>query len=99
MVCNPVPVNALARLKSIDYGTFTPIQVASILALEGPEDRVAEIRENYRRRRDVLIEKPKPRRLVRAVTKGNHVRLGQKSLEAYQHLGSLEFSAAITQRS
>ena len=57
MVGNPVLVNALARLKSyFDYGTFTPIQVASILALEGPQDCVAEIRENYRRRRDVLIE-------------------------------------------
>ena len=57
MVGNPVLVNALARLKSyFDYGTFTPIQVASILALEGPQDCVTEIRENYRRRRDVLIE-------------------------------------------
>src|SRR6201994_1073535 len=57
MVGNPVLVNALARLKSyFDYGTFTPIQVASILALEGPQDCVAEIREKYKSRRDVLIE-------------------------------------------
>ena len=57
MVGNPVLVNALARLKSyFDYGTFTPIQVASILALEGPQECVAEICENYRKRRDVLVE-------------------------------------------
>src|ERR1700684_3865677 len=57
MVGNPVLVNALARLKSyFDYGTFTPIQVASILALEGPQDCVADICEVYRCRRDVLVE-------------------------------------------
>ncbi len=57
MVGNPVLVNALARLKSyFDYGTFTPIQVASILALEGPQECVAEICETYRKRRDVLVE-------------------------------------------
>ncbi len=56
MVGNPELVSALARLKSyFDYGTFTPIQVASILALEGPQDCVAEIRDNYRRRRDCLV--------------------------------------------
>jgi alanine-synthesizing transaminase len=57
MVGNRVLVNALARLKSyFDYGTFTPIQVASILALEGPQDCVREICETYRKRRDVLVE-------------------------------------------
>ena len=57
MVGNPVLVNALARLKSyFDYGTFTPIQVASIAALEGPQECVAEICENYRLRRNVLVE-------------------------------------------
>jgi alanine-synthesizing transaminase len=82
-------------LKSyFDYGTFTPIQVASILALEGPQDCVAEIRENYRRRRDVLIEglnragwpvpSPKATMFVWA-----------KIPEAYQHLGSLEFSKLL----
>ena len=50
-------VGALARLKSyFDYGTFTPIQVASIAALEGPQECVHEICENYRKRRDVLVE-------------------------------------------
>ena len=58
MVGNPVLVNALARLKSyFDYGTFTPIQVASILALEGPQDCVARDRATpTSSRRDVLVE-------------------------------------------
>ena len=56
MVGNKTLVAALARLKSyFDYGTFTPIQVASILALEGPQECVTEICENYRSRRDVLV--------------------------------------------
>ena len=57
MVGNPTLVGALARIKSyLDYGIFTPVQVASIVALEGPQDCVAEIRETYRARRDVLCE-------------------------------------------
>src|SRR5512147_1000296 len=57
MCGNPVLVSALARLKSyFDYGTFTPIQVASIAALEGPQECVHEICETYRKRRDVLVE-------------------------------------------
>ncbi len=57
MVGNAVLVNALARLKSyLDYGMFTPVQVAAITALEGPQDCVAEVRERYQRRRDVLCE-------------------------------------------
>ena len=57
MVGNPKLVSALARLKSyFDYGTFTPIQVASIAALEGPQECVHEICETYRSRRNVLVE-------------------------------------------
>src|SRR5512134_53108 len=57
MVGNAELVNALARIKSYhDYGTFTPIQVASIVALEGPQECVAEICDKYRRRRDVLVK-------------------------------------------
>jgi len=57
MVGNPVLVKALARLKSyLDYGIFTPIQVAAILALEGPQDCVEEIRQMYQDRRDVLCD-------------------------------------------
>ena len=57
MVGNQRLVAALARLKSyFDYGTFTPIQVAAIAALEGPQECVAQICDNYRRRRDVLVD-------------------------------------------
>jgi alanine-synthesizing transaminase len=50
-------IAALARVKSyLDYGAFTPIQVAATAALNGPQDCVAEIRERYRLRRDVLID-------------------------------------------
>ncbi|MEM1313459.1 MAG: LL-diaminopimelate aminotransferase [Pseudomonadota bacterium] len=50
-------ISALARIKSyLDYGAFTPIQVAAAAALNGPEDCIAEIRGVYRGRRDVLVE-------------------------------------------
>ncbi len=56
MCGNPELVAALARMKSYcDYGTFTPIQVASICALEGPQACVASITETYRKRRDCLV--------------------------------------------
>ena len=57
MTGNPTLISALARVKSYtDYGAFTPIQVAATAALNGPQECVAEMRERYRRRRDVLIE-------------------------------------------
>lgn len=57
MVGNPTLVSALQRMKSyLDYGMFTPIQVASIAALEGDQSCVAEIRDMYQSRRDVLCE-------------------------------------------
>ncbi len=85
-------VNALARIKSyLDYGTFTPIQVAAITALEGPDDCVKEISKLYEERRDLLceglqeigwgVEKPKATMFVWAPIP-----------PAYRHLGSLEFS-------
>ena len=50
-------IGALARVKSyLDYGAFTPIQVAAAAALNGPQDCVAEIRATYKRRRDVLVD-------------------------------------------
>ncbi len=53
---NPRLVNALTRIKSyLDYGAFTPIQVAAVAALNGPQECVAEMRALYRERRDVLI--------------------------------------------
>jgi len=57
MVGNKDLVHALARIKSYhDYGTFTPIQVASIVALDGPQDCVEEIRRTYEKRRDVMVK-------------------------------------------
>ncbi|HJO35027.1 MAG TPA: alanine transaminase [Gammaproteobacteria bacterium] len=54
---NRTLIAALARLKSyMDYGIFTPVQIAAIAALEGPQDCVARIRETYRSRRDTLCE-------------------------------------------
>jgi alanine-synthesizing transaminase len=95
MVGNPVLVGALARLKSyFDYGTFTPIQVAAIHALEGPQECVAQICDTYRRRRDVLVEglnkagwsvpSPKATMFVWA-----------RIPEAYSALRSLEFSKLL----
>jgi alanine-synthesizing transaminase len=95
MCGNPTLVGALARIKSyLDYGMFTPIQVAAITALEGPQECVAEICEMYRKRRDVLVEglvkagwpveKPKATMFVWA-----------RIPEAWRHLGSLEFSKRL----
>ncbi|NOT13162.1 MAG: alanine transaminase [Methylococcaceae bacterium] len=95
MCGNKELVSALARIKSyLDYGTFTPIQIAAIAALEGPQDCVHEIADMYRKRRDVLceglnaagwpVEKPKATMFVWA-----------KIPEAYQTMGSLEFSKKL----
>ena len=54
---NPRLISALARMKSyLDYGAFTPIQVAATAALNGPQDCVAEMRSLYKERRDILIK-------------------------------------------
>jgi alanine-synthesizing transaminase len=54
---NPRLINALTRMKSyLDYGAFTPIQVAAVAALTGPQECVAEMRALYKERRDVLIK-------------------------------------------
>ena len=88
-------IGALARIKSyLDYGTFTPIQVAAIAALEGDQTCVHDIRDMYQSRRDVLceglnalgwpVEKPKATMFVWA-----------KIPEQYQELGSLEFAKKL----
>ena len=95
MVGNPVLVAALARMKSyLDYGMFTPVQVAAIAALEGPQECVREISDMYQRRRDVLcqglssigwkIEPPKATMFVWAPIP-----------EQYRHMGSLEFAKKL----
>jgi len=95
MCGNPTLIAALTRMKSyLDYGTFTPIQVAAITALEGPQDCVREIRDMYYQRRDVLceglnaigwtVEKPKATMFVWA-----------QIPERYQAMGSLEFAKKL----
>jgi len=95
MCGNEKLVAALARLKSyFDYGMFTPIQVAAITALEGPQDCLEEIRLTYQKRRDVLcqglhaagweVDKPRATMFVWA-----------RLPEAYRRLGSLEFSKKL----
>jgi len=95
MVGNPVLVSALARLKSyFDYGTFTPIQVASIAALEGPQECVGEICEIYRKRRDVLVEGLNKMGWPVAMPKATMFVWAQIP-EQYRKLGSLEFSKLL----
>jgi alanine-synthesizing transaminase len=95
MVGNPVLVAALARLKSyFDYGTFTPIQVASIQALEGPQECVREICENYRKRRDVLVEGLNKLGWTVALPKATMFVWAQIP-EQYRTLKSLEFSKLL----
>ena len=95
MVGNARLVAALARLKSyFDYGTFTPIQVASILALEGPQDCVREICDNYRKRRDVLVEGLNKLHWNLPLPKATMF-VWAPIPEPYKKLGSLEFSRKL----
>src|SRR5690606_28243917 len=88
-------VNALARIKSYhDYGTFTPIQVASIAALDGPQDCVAEVVEQYRSRRDVLAKGLHEAGWMVEVPKAS-MYIWAKIPEPYQSLGSLEFAKRV----
>ena len=95
MVGNKELVNALARIKSYhDYGTFTPIQVASIAALEGPQDCVKEIVAQYQRRRDALVKGLHEAGWMVEVPKAS-MYIWAKIPEPYQSLGSLEFSKRL----
>lgn len=97
MVGNADLVNALARIKSYhDYGTFTPIQVAAITALEGPQDCVAEITESYKRRRDVLVKGLQEIGWNVDVPKAS-MYIWAKIPEHYSKEGSLEFSKRLLQ--
>jgi alanine-synthesizing transaminase len=95
MVGNKDLVHALARIKSYhDYGSFTPIQVASIVALEGPQECVEEVRKTYEKRRNVMVkalhdagwmvEKPKASMYIWA-----------KIPEFYAKMGSIEFTKRL----
>lgn len=95
MVGNASLVNALARIKSYhDYGTFTPIQVAAIAALEGPQDCVSEVVEQYRRRRDVLAKGLHEAGWMVDVPKAS-MYIWAKIPEFYKDIGSLEFAKRL----
>jgi alanine-synthesizing transaminase len=95
MVGNPKLVSALGRIKSyFDYGTFTPIQVASIAALEGPQDCVKEIVENYKARRDVLV--PGLNKLGWPVDLPKATMFAWARIpEQYRGVGSIDFSKKL----
>jgi alanine-synthesizing transaminase len=91
-------IGALARVKSyLDYGAFTPIQVAATAALNGPEDCIVEMRETYKRRRDVLVESfgragweiPPPRASMFAWA---------PLPEPFRTLGSIDFSTLLVEK-
>jgi alanine-synthesizing transaminase len=95
MVGNRDLVNALARIKSYhDYGTFTPIQVASIIALEGPQDCVEEIRKNYEKRRDIMVKGLREAGWPVESPKAS-MYLWAKIPEAYSALGSIGFTKQL----
>jgi alanine-synthesizing transaminase len=91
-------IAALARVKSyLDYGAFTPVQVAATAALNGPDDCIHEMRAIYKRRRDVLVESfgragweiPSPRASMFAWA---------PLPEPFQTLGSVEFSTLLVEK-
>ena len=95
MVGNRDLVNALARIKSYhDYGTFTPLQVAAIAALDGPQDCVTEIVSKYQSRRDVLAKGLQEAGWDVEVPKAS-MYIWARIPEAYRALGSLEFSKRV----
>jgi alanine-synthesizing transaminase len=91
-------IAALGRVKSyLDYGAFTPLQVAATAALNGPDDCIKEMRETYKCRRDVLVES-----FGRA---GWHVPAPRASMfawaplpEPFKALGSVEFSKLLVEK-
>jgi alanine-synthesizing transaminase len=91
-------IAALARIKSyLDYGAYTPLQVAASAALNGPDECIREMRATYRRRRDVLVDT-----FARA---GWHIPAPQASMfawapvpEPFQALGSVEFSKLLIEK-
>ena len=91
-VGNPEVVFALRRIKSyLDYGIFQPIQIASIIALNGPTDCVEEIRKTYKERRDTLITGLNRIGWDIKSPKGTMFVWG-KIPEQFQSMGSVEFS-------
>ena len=92
MVGNRDLVYALSRIKGYhDYGTFTPIQVAAIAALEGPQDCVADIALRYQKRRDVLVKGLHEAGWIVDIPKAS-MYVWAKIPAAYAKMGSLEFA-------
>jgi alanine-synthesizing transaminase len=90
-------ISALARIKSyLDYGAFTPIQVAAAAALNGPQDCVDEVRRIYRERRDVLIEGLNQASWQIPVPEATMFAWAPLP-KPYAHLGSLAFSKLLLQ--
>lgn len=86
MVGNKTLVNALARIKSYhDYGTFTPLQVAAIAALEGDQQCVRDIAGQYKHRRDVLVKGATRSGLDGRDAEGIDVRVGKNSRQVRCH--------------
>jgi alanine-synthesizing transaminase len=91
-------INALARVKSyLDYGAFTPVQVAAVAALDGPWSCVEEIRATYKRRRDALVES--------FAMAGWDIPSPDASMfawapipEKYRDMGSVEFAKMLMER-
>lgn len=98
MVGNPALVQALARIKSYhDYGTFTPLQIAAIAALEGDQSCVSEIAEKYRGRRDVLVKGLKEAGWDVDTPKAS-MYVWARIPEQYASLGSLEFAKLLLKK-
>ncbi len=98
MVGNPELVAALARIKSYhDYGTFTPLQVAAIAALEGDQQCVRDIAAKYQNRRDVLVKGLHEAGWMVECPKAS-MYIWAKIPEQYQALGSLEFARLMLEK-
>jgi alanine-synthesizing transaminase len=91
-------IAALARVKSyLDYGAFTPVQVAATAALNGPDDCIHEMRATYRRRRDALVESF-DRAGWRIPAPAASMFAWAPVPEAFRPLGSLEFSKLLVEK-
>jgi alanine-synthesizing transaminase len=92
---NPRLIAALTRMKSyLDYGAFTPIQVAATAALNGPQDCVAEMRALYKERRDLMVNGLAAAGWDMPMPDGSMFAWAPIP-ERYAHLGSVEFSKLL----
>ena len=97
-VGNPRLIAALARVKSyLDYGAFTPIQVAAAAALNGPQDTVAEMRALYRERRDLLVKGLQQAGWDVPSPEGSMF-IWAPIPEKFRHLGSVGFSKLLLEK-